>query len=173
MTFGIVADRSYFFYGDVFRIVLFDIGQRPFKLFVDDILIGGGMIRRLAAGKNEVHDLEYVRLDKQLVVKALVMRIDQQLADQGFDLMMERMLLCQALRHEQLAVVDRIEVLFAAGIVRAACEQGKAKQDVIVSSGVIPVLTDSMDRLRVYDHDISRCKDILIVADRNAISSCQ
>ena len=66
---------------------------------LENYVIGCGMIRRLAAGKNEIHDLEYVRLDKQLVVKALVMRIDQQIANQGFDLMMERMLLCQALRH--------------------------------------------------------------------------
>ena len=79
---------------------------------------------------------------------------------------MQRVLRRQIHRHQQLAAVYRVKILFSAGIVGAVFEHREPEQDVVVQSGAVAVLTYRVDRLRMHEDYISDREDILSVADR-------
>ena len=123
MAFRIVADRRHLFNRQIFGVVLLEKGERALQLFVYDVLVGGVPARRFAVWENAVHKLKHPRLYQKLIVKALMMRLLGQRLYQRLKLGVKGMLLRDVLGHDPFAAVYRVEIFFAAGVLRAALKQ--------------------------------------------------
>ena len=109
--------------------------------------------------------LKSSRFDQQFFMEPLIMRFCRELADDGLDLTVQRMLRRQIFRHQQPAIVDRLQIFLPAGIVGGVLQHRKSKQNIVVKGRIPIVLTDRMDRLRVDKNDIPDRQSVFVVAD--------
>ena len=167
MTDRIIADSRHRIGGDILREILFQIIQRQLELVEYDILIRALLVRFFTVIEDMIEDLKELCLDQHLIPKLPVPLMRPQDTDQRGELLVQRMCDIDVFRHQQLAVIDRFQILFAAEIVSAAFQHRKAEQDIVIEAAVILMLSDRMDRLRMDQHEFSAADKVLRVPDRN------